>query len=157
MGARAQSKVDSPLLGDYETYTASYTRSRLWNCEHSQGTVLVTEILLGQEFEFVRQPPKFWTISDSVIGGEDHQRSQERVSFRQSCVQPAESRACFTEAEISPYNGHSWHIALLAPNLQLLDYVAGFEGVSQQSGKVAEIAFANRTMRLPMPEWLIRT
>jgi len=35
---------------------------------------VVNGSLLGRELEFVSQPPKFWTIPDSIIDGRDHQR-----------------------------------------------------------------------------------
>jgi hypothetical protein len=38
---------------------------------------------VGREFEFMSQASEFWPISNAIIGGMHHERSHERVAFRQ--------------------------------------------------------------------------
>ena len=66
---------------------------------------------LGRKFEFVCQTPESCLLAYSVVSGEYHCRSQERIVFGQSCLKPFEAGCCFTQAEIAPCNGPRWAAA----------------------------------------------
>jgi hypothetical protein len=64
--------------------------------------VCVRELPLGRKFEFACQAPESCLIAYSVASREHHCRSQERVAFRESCLQPFEPGGGFTQSPAIP-------------------------------------------------------
>ena len=67
---------------------------------------------LRRKFEFACQAHKSCLIADRVVSGEYHCRSQERIVFGQSCLQPFEGRGlrldrsrCLTTGRVVRSNG----------------------------------------------------
>ncbi len=73
---------------------------------------------LRRKFEQLYQAPESCLLAYSIVSGEHHRRSQERVVFSQNCLQPFETGGAFTQTEISPCNGQGRTVTLFATGLQ---------------------------------------
>src|SRR5580692_5139959 len=108
---------------------------------------------LDRKVEIVCQSPESCLLAYSVVTGEYHCRSQERVAFSESCLQPIEGSVCFTQPEVGPRNGQCGAVTLFASGLQLPGHSTSFWCVSQQSGNIAKVALAQWQ---PIVEFLAR-
>src|SRR5580704_5408651 len=118
--------------------------SRVAPCARRRIRSLRTRPSLGRKFELVHQSSESWLIAYSVVSGEYYRRSQERLVFGQSCLQPFEGSGCFIQPEINPCNGQRWAVTSFATGFQLPEHAAGFGCVSEHSGNITKVALAQR-------------